>query len=54
MDAFQGFVDTVSTPRLNLYSGNCLPILPKKALRAVVIDPGFVLVELAPVSMNLP
>ena len=54
MDALQGFVEKVSAPLLE----SALTELPARfkaeGVEAVVVDAGFALVELAPISMKLP
>ncbi len=54
MDALQGFVDTVSAPLLESVLRELPARFTEEGIEAVVIDAGFVLVELAPMSMNLP
>lgn len=54
MEALQGYIDTISAPLLQSALEELPARFKEEGIEAAVIDAGFVLVELAPLSMNLP
>ena len=54
MDALQGFVEDISAPLLESALTELPSRFKEEGIEAVVIDAGFALVELAPISINLP